>query len=235
MQSDFYNTESFEFDSRWEAIESLRESLERGRDWPEALLEAMSLWTTPEETHEGRRYVYFIGGEAFDWLLLAERLCETARGLIPQAEVEELLFHGRFPDYFDASRVQDLLGVEKYRGYLNYHYGVVVEEALQLAAEREVHKRHLSNGNQYQDDFSDEAFGRIYRDTKDNLLRMFREDRGYADSDEMSFSEYREFTYWLFKYRLKTSDKAKTASDTQKGLRQLHQMMTRRRNAVSVR
>ena len=34
-----------------------------------------------------------------------------------------------------------------------------------------------------------------------------------------------EFNYWLFKYRMKTSDKAKVASDTRKGLKQLHEMM----------
>ena len=51
-----------------EAVEHLRRSLNQGRHWPTALLEAMALWTTPQETYKGRQYTYFIGGEAFDWL-----------------------------------------------------------------------------------------------------------------------------------------------------------------------
>jgi hypothetical protein len=34
-------------------------------------------------------------------------------------------------------------------------------------------------------------------------------------------TELKEFTYWLFKYRLRQSDKAKVASDTKKALGQL--------------
>jgi hypothetical protein len=34
----------------------------------------------------------------------------------------------------------------------------------------------------------------------------------------MSLSELKEFTYWLFKYRLKHNDKERVASDTRKAL-----------------
>ena len=207
-----------------EAIGHLRESLSEGRPWPTSLLEAMALWTAPQETYEGRCYSYFLGGEAFDWLLLAERLLSTMDGLVPTNEIEDLLLSGRFPDPLPESQIKDLLGVDKYRAYLNYFYGVTVEEALQLAAEGEVHKRHLSNGNQYQHDFSEEAFLRIYREPRSTLLKLFREEMGYTAKRSMTFAESKEFTYWLFKYRLKTSDKAKTASDTSKGLEQLQQM-----------
>lgn len=205
-------------------VEYLRTELESGRDWPVALLETIGMWTAPEELYNGERYEYFIGGEAFDWLLLAQRLFDEVGELIPEQEKEDLLFSGKFPKHIDDSQFKDLLGVEKYRGYLNYYYGVIVEETLQLAAEGEVHKRHLSNGNQYQGDFSEEAFGRIYRESKSDLFLTFREEMGYPNEDKMSFSEYKEFTYWLFKYRLKISDKAKIASDTKKGLDQLHKM-----------
>jgi hypothetical protein len=40
----------------------------------------------------------------------------------------------------------------------------------------------------------------------------------------MSMSESKEFTYWLFKYRVARSDKARIASDTRKGLDQLARM-----------
>ena len=217
--------EILEGSSLVDPIEYFLESLEDGNDWPSSLLKAMALWVVPEETIEDRQYTYFIGGEAFDWLLLAERLCETAGRLIPQHDKEELLFKGRFPDSFDKSQFKELLGVHKHRGYLNFFYGVIVEEALQMAAEREVHKRKLSNGNQYQDDFSEEAFLRVYRESRSTLLRDFRLGLGYPLDDFITLDQSKEFTYWLFKYRMRTADKAKIASDTRKGLEQLKQMM----------
>ena len=36
--------------------------------------------------------------------------------------------------------------------------------------------------------------------------------------------QHREFTYWLFKFRVRNSDKAKVASDTTKGLNYLERI-----------
>ena len=206
------------------AAERFRRAVEGGQPWAVALLEAIAGWTDARESYRGRSFDYFIGGEAFDWLLLAERLCEAAVGLIPEEEKQELLFTGKLPQEFDLSRFKDLMGVEKYRGYLNYFYGVTVEESLQLAVELEVEKRYLSNGHRYRQDYSEEGFRRVYRSSRSTLVEAFRKDRGYATKDSMALSESKEFTYWLFNYRLKTSDKAKTASDTRKGLTQLRRM-----------
>ena len=54
----------------------------------------MGAWMLPEETDGGRLYRYFIAGEAFDWLLLAERLCVEVRDLVPEEPVETLLLRG---------------------------------------------------------------------------------------------------------------------------------------------
>jgi hypothetical protein len=40
----------------------------------------------------------------------------------------------------------------------------------------------------------------------------------------MALRESKEFTYWLFKYRVKHSEPARMASDTKKGLDQLQKM-----------
>ena len=211
-------------DSRRNAVGHLSAALADGRDWPEALLEAMALWTTPSEVRGKRTYNYFIAGEAFDWLLLAERLLDETRGSVPPDEIETLLFEGRFPIRFDTERIPELLGGDKYRGYLNYHYGVTVEEALQLACELELRKRDTSNGVKYRNGYSEQAFPLIYRKTREELLCMFRESE-YLDPEAVSsMSEHRAFTYWLFKYRWANSDKARIASDTTKGLRQLERM-----------
>ncbi len=60
-----------------EAIRYLEQAIIGGKHWYIALLEAIGLWTGSEETYNGRHYCYLIDGEAFDWLLLAERLCEA--------------------------------------------------------------------------------------------------------------------------------------------------------------
>ena len=207
------------------AISHLKDALEKGCDWPTAFFEAMALWTLPVETHDGRTYRYLIGGEAFDWLVLAERLCGEVMGLVPQRELEDLLFAGNLPESFDSEKIQGLLGVDRYRGYLNFYYGVTVEEALQLATELEVIKRHTSNGILHVPDASEQAFKRLYRESGDALLVRFRLETGStAKPDSISVGESREFTYWLFKYRLKSSDKSRIASDTRKGLQMLERM-----------
>ena len=211
-------------DTRRLAIKHLRTALSNGRDWPEALLEAMALWALPEERRRKRKQTYFIAGEAFDWLLLAERLLDETRGAVPQDELDTLLFEGKFPDRFDTERIPELLGGDKYRGYLNYLYGVTVEEALQLACELELRKRDTSNGVRYRTAYSEQAFPMIYRKSREELLQMFRETEDLDPEAVSSMAEHRAFTYWLFKYRWSNSDKARIASDTTKGLRQLERM-----------
>ena len=206
------------------SIDHLRTALEDGRDWPGPLLEAMSLWTAPAESYRGRVNTYFIAGEAFDWLLLAERLIDAVDDLVPEGEKEDLLFSGRFPAYFDVSQLKGMLDVDKYRGYLNYYYGVTVEEALQLAVELELQKRDAGKGVNYRDDYSEEAFSRLYRTPKSDLLKQFRRERGSSNRRSIGLSESKEFTYWLFKRRLEVSDKPKIASDTKKALDQLRRM-----------
>ena len=223
-------------DSRRLAIKHLKSALSDGRDWPEALLEAMALWAVPEERRRRRKHSYFIAGEAFDWLLLAERLLDETRGVVPQEELETLLFEGKFPDRFDTERVQELLGVDKYRGYLNFYYGVTVEEALQLACELELRKRDTSNGVRYRNAYAEKAFPKIYLKTREELLSMFRESKKVESDGVESMAEHRAFTYWLFKYRWSNSDKARIASDTTKGLRQLELMenAVRRKRGVVI-
>ena len=204
-----------------EAVLHLKTSLGDGVDWPTAMLEAMALWTRPEEVFEERRYNYLIGGEAFDWLALLERLSHEVAGQVPGDELEELLFTGRFPPSFDESDIQGLLGIDKYRGYLNYFYGVEVESALQQSVETEVEKRYYANGRRDAADRSDEVFFRIYRAPLAELREAYRSETEAPAGESITLTELKEFTYWLFKRRLKVSDKAKIASDTRKGLNAL--------------
>ncbi len=206
------------------AVDILESSIADGKDWPTALVEAMAVWPSAKETHEGLERNYFIAGEAFDWQTLAERLLDAVDGEVSDAEREALLFHGQFPPSFDMYRFKDIIGLDKYRGYLNYYYGVTVEEALQLAVELEVMKQYASNGLHYKDEAAEVAFRRIYRLSRDEMLDAFRQEKGLSVRRSIDMAESREFTYWLFKYRVKNCDKARIASDTRKGLDQLERM-----------
>jgi len=80
-----------------EAVKQLKKEITAGKSWFIALLEAISRWTAGEETCEGRVYKYVIDGEAFDWLLLAERLLDSLGAIVPEGEKQALLFHGQPP------------------------------------------------------------------------------------------------------------------------------------------
>ncbi len=208
-----------------EIVEELRGAIISGRHWYLALLEAMGRWTLPYESYCGREYHYLIMGEAFDWLVLAERLCQECDDLVPPKEMEALLFNSLPPLELTRGQFQDLIGLHKYRAYLNYWYGIPVEEALQLLTEEEARKaRGLRLGESRIDEY---VYSKLYGATQEALLKLFRKEKGYPELSQMSITEAKEFTYWLFKYRLRRSDKARVASDTRRaveclqGLRQL--------------
>ena len=209
-----------------EVIRQLKQAIISGKHWYIALLEAIGLWTKAEETHNGRDYCYLIGGEAFDWLVLAERLCLTVDGLLPDNEKLALLFYGEPPLNLTIDEFQKLIGSGKYHQYLNYFYGITVEEALILAVEVAVRKERQTSGYNNEGDYSHEVYGRIYGTTRAALLKHFRSERNYPSVRSISLTELKEFTYWLFKYRLKQCDKTRMASDTKKALEQLRQQLT---------
>jgi hypothetical protein len=205
------------------AIEHLKQAIAEGKHWYIALLEAIGLWNRAEETYNGRHYRYLIAGEAFDWLLLAERLCHEVDHLIPEEEMVALLFFGKAPIELDNESFSHLIGNAKHVAHLNYFYGVTVEEALLLAVEEEARKEQRVRAFNENDHLVEEVYQRIYGAPMTALLKRFRQEKGYPQRRSMGLSDVKEFTYWLFKYRLKECDKARVASDTQKALEELQQ------------
>ncbi len=204
-----------------EAIRYLEQAIIGGKHWYIALLEAIGSWKAAEETHNGRTYRYLIAGEAFDWLLLAERLCGTVDNLLPDDEKTAFLFNGKPPLDLTIEKFKELIGSSKYHQYLNYFYGITTEEALIQAVQDEVRKeRQLLTFNK-EHEHDNEAYRRIYGATKAVLLKRFRREKGYPQLKSTSLTELKEFIYWLFKYRLNHCDKARVASDTKKALTRL--------------
>jgi 8-oxo-dGTP pyrophosphatase MutT (NUDIX family) len=228
------------YTTRWprteDALAAFSAAIDGGEDWFDALLAAIARWETREETVDGRAYRYLVGGEAFDWLLLAERLLEEADGAIPPNEREALLFSGRTPRDLDEETFKRALGSAKHRAHLNYLYGVTIEEALQLATEEDVLKEQRSKVWQQCGLIDGFVFDRIYGKSHDELLAAFRQERSLDAGHELSYADLKEFTYWLFKYRVRQCDPARVASDTRKALAQLSQLesASRRRRAQQV-
>ena len=207
-----------------EAVLHLREGIAAGRSWIDVLLEAVGLWTLPEERYRGRRYVYLIAQEALDWLLLAERLLMEVPGQVPEVEKERLLFYGELPESVTQRQLQQALGNAKYQAHLNFFYGVVVEEALMLAVEEEILKERGVRGLHHRRGVDDMVMERLYRATPDTLLRRHHREMDQRHTVELSLGGWKAFTYWLFKLRVGRSDQSRMASDTRKGLRMLQSM-----------
>jgi hypothetical protein len=218
-----------------QALTHLRQAVADGSHWFPALLDAVALWQLPEETVEDRRYCYLIDGEAFDWLLLAERLTESLDGGVPEDEREALLFFGQMPLDLDAEAFKTAIGAAKHTAYLNYIYGVIVEEALQLAVEEELHKERFAQCGARRPPADEEVSERIYGKGRTELLARFREEKGLPSGDSIAFSDLRAFAYWLFKYRLRNCDRARVASDTRKALSQLAELERARRRRFARR
>lgn len=199
--------------------------LRSGRHWFDCLLDAVSRWTTPREVVDGREYQYLIAGEAFDWLALAERLAESAPELLPEAEVDALLWQRQFPLPLTDDELQQRFGAAKYWAYLNFEYGVRVEQALQLAVERNLEKEagglRFSHGRR---DPDRDVHQRIYGAGEASLLEEFRDAQGRGHSDRVAQIEWQAFTYWLFRRRVERQDPARVASDTRRGLQMMQEL-----------
>lgn len=208
-----------------EIIQDMRAAVASGETpWFLALTEAVRKWPLPYEMVGERQFRYLVGGEAFDWLLLAERLLDELDGLVPEDEADALLFEEKFPLDITEADFERFLGA-KYKPHLNFVYGVRTEAALLAAVAEEVRKeRTASRIWDKHGRAEDEVFNRIYFRERDELLAEFRAEAGVADPEWMSLAELSEWYYWLFQQRVKHCDPAKVASDTRKGLALLQRL-----------
>ena len=197
------------------AIDYLTNSLNDGRPWEKALIEAMAFWTLSEELYNGKHHRYLIDGEAFDWHLLAGRLLDEVGNYIPENEKRSFLDSSTIPDSITEDEFKVMLGPEKYSAHLNYWYGVVVEQALIMCYQDDEFKKLHSQGLSGPFDVEDLVFNRIYGMNRTDLRDKFYEDKGEEQSD---YNKSKEFTYWLFKYRLINGEAEKVASDTKRAI-----------------
>jgi len=130
-------------------------------------------------------------------------------------------FFAKPPVELSREEFSRLIGDTKYRANLNYVYGVSVEEALVSVVEEEIYKERNNFANCQDDHVQQEAYHRVYGADMTTLLGQFREERDYPRIESITLAEQKEFTYWLFRYRLDHCDKERVASDTKKALQWL--------------
>jgi len=216
-----------------EGVAAFLAALERGEPWYPALIDIIARWTAATEVVDGRERTYLIGGEAFDWLLLAERLIEAAGDLVPAEEGALLASRGVSPLGEDEETFAGWIGPQKYRGHLNFQYGVVVEELLLLVAEQELQKARPVDGVRgVPADVA--AYELVYGAPLGELLVYYRSETGEGLNDRTNYAELQAFTYWCSKYRVKNGEPERVASDTRKALALLTRMHADRRRHQAV-
>ena len=199
------------------AVRAFTDALGAGNHWYSALLGAVHLWSRDEECYGGRYFRYMIAGEALDLLLVMERISWDLRQLLPPEECEALFFYARPPYTYSDREFAHLLGAEKYCAYLNYFYGVTLEEVLLHAVEDEILK--ATNYGVTRDKRDPESpYTRLYGKSEHELLQEFSAERERPVNGVMTLTEWKEFLYWLFKQRVANSLPERLASDSQKGL-----------------
>jgi hypothetical protein len=163
-----------------------------------------------------------LDGEALDLLRLCERLALAVDGLVPEDELLALLANDRPPGEGAQSDLKSLIGPEKYRAYLTFIYGVLVEQMVVHAVLEDLRKRRRVSGLTRYDAELDEAYLYVYGQTRAALVQQFGQEKGLSRRRTMTLTRMKEFTYWLFKLRLRSSDKSRVASDTKRALTVLH-------------
>ena len=211
--------------NRASIIDHLRERIAEGGDWYRALLAASAEWPLEDEDVDDEHFSYLLDGEALDLMRLCERLSTTVSDIVPETELETLLANDRPP--FDVSRdeMKELMGADRYRAYLTFLYGVLVEEMVVLAVLEEFRKKQRVSGRTQYDAELDDAYTYVYGSTRAALLAEFKRERGLSRRRTFGLTSMKEFTYWLFKLRLRSSDKSRVASDTKRALTLLHHHM----------
>ena len=199
-------------------FERYRAELALGTHWYLAALRAAGDWTLASEVVRQRRLVYLIDGQALDLLLVIERLV-AAGGGAKADELHRLLFNGEPPITLTATEFRDALGPTSHTAYLNYFFGVTVEEALHCTVELEAAKAHALDASA-----SLGLYERIYGRSLPELLAAYAEERGQTPPRRLAWPAYKSFTYWLFRWRVRTCVAPRVASDTRKAIAYLRRL-----------
>ncbi len=204
----------------------------RPDEWKLLILETVGQWPESSEVIDDSHFQYLIGGEAFDWRLLARRILNSVENSPDLDEWQSWLDTPDLFGGFGEPEFMRILGVDKSRASLSFFYGVTVEQGLIVAAREEIAKRRVASGRAPSDDRCDDVYYRLYGNDRAGLWDEYCSETGLAETTGSdlnppahSLGQGDSFTYWLFKRRMERLDPARVASDTRKGLAQLEKML----------
>ena len=195
-------------------IEELRNEVSQGENWQQSIAKYIGLWNEKEEFYRGYKYIYVIDNEALDWLTWTERLVSSIKAYIPKDEYHYVSISGLLPDEEIYNYIKKTIPKTKLSQMRNFYYGIIIENLIYNYKISEYQKNTMGIEDHDQKFYED-----IYNKPLDILYEMFYRDKKTINKNKLNFHELKLFSYWLFKYRLKHSDKTKMAHETNMALK----------------
>ena len=189
-------------------IERLKSKIENGINWEIAVVDCISEWNINEEFYRGYKYKYWINNEAFDWMTLTERLGSAIKSYLNKEKYHELIFTGLLPNKSSYEYMKKIISGNKLSQMRNFYYGIIIEDLIYVQKSQQYLKKSLYNTNNY------DGYEEIYGKNINLLFKQFAKNIKFTKKNTINLYIYKEFIYWLFKYRIQNSDETKVASDT---------------------
>ena len=96
----------------------------------------------------------------------------------------------------------------------NFYYGIIIENLIYHYKILEYQKNTI-----VVEDNDQRFYEEIYNKPIEVLYEKFYKEKKTINKNKLNFHELKLFSYWLFKYRLKHSDKTKMAHETNTALK----------------
>ena len=189
-------------------IQELKSKIENGINWEKAVVDCISDWDISEEFYRGYKYKYWINNEAFDWMTLTERLGSAIKSYLNKKKYHELIFTGLLPNKSSYEYMKKVISKNKLSQMRNFYYGIIIEDLIYIQKSQQYLKNSLNDINGY------DGYEEIYGKNINLLFQQFAKNIKFTKQSTINLYTYKEFIYWLFKFRIQNTDKTKVASDT---------------------
>ena len=189
-------------------IQELKSKIENGINWEKAVVDCISNWDIREEFYRGYKYKYWINNEAFDWMTLTERLGSAIKSYLNKKKYHELIFTGLLPNKSSYDYMKKVISKNKLSQMRNFYYGIIIEDLIYIQKSQQFLKTSIYTTNKY------DGYEEIYGKNINLLFQQFAKNIKFTKQTRINLYTYKEFIYWLFKFRIKNSDKTRVASDT---------------------
>ena len=195
-------------------IQELRNEVSQGENWQKSVAKYIGLWNEKEEFYRGYKYIYLIDDEALDWLNLTERLVSSIKSYITKEEYNYVSTSGLLLDQDIYKYIKETIPKKKLSQMRNFYYGIIIENLIYHYKILEYQKNTI-----VVEDNDQRFYEEIYNKPIEVLYEIFYKERRTINKNKLNFHELKLFSYWLFKYRLKHSDKTKMAHETNTALK----------------